>query len=104
MPSQPAWFNRLDEKLLQPAGRRTGVGLRHLPLAFAGPRLVPTQGSRQNGPLGWRRLSLALALVGHARHWLRQRCSSRDRVCPSPPFAVERKRSQNLNFTGGHHG
>ena len=28
-------------------------------------RLVPTQGSRQNGPLAWRRLSLALALVGH---------------------------------------
>ena len=37
MPSQPAWFHRLDEKWLPPAGRRTGVGLRHLPLAFVGP-------------------------------------------------------------------
>ena len=52
MPSQPAWFQRLDEKWLHPAGRRTAVGLRHLPLAFAGPaRLVPTQASCQNGPL-----------------------------------------------------
>ena len=37
MPAQPAWFHRLEEKWLHPAGRRTGVGLRHLPLAFAGP-------------------------------------------------------------------
>ena len=37
MPSQPACFERLDKKWLHPAGRRTGVGLRHLPLAFDGP-------------------------------------------------------------------
>ena len=37
MPAQPACFHRLDEKRLHPAGRRTGVELRHLPLAFAGP-------------------------------------------------------------------
>ena len=38
MPSQPACFHRLDEKWLQPAGGGEQVwGLRHLPLAFAGP-------------------------------------------------------------------
>ena len=46
------------------------MGLRHLPLAFAGSGLFRTQGSRQNGPLAWGRLSLTLAIVGPARHWL----------------------------------
>ena len=65
-------------------------------------RFVPTQGSRQNGPLAWRRLSLALALVGPARRWLRRRCSSRLRIWPFPPFAGERKRSQTLKLPGGN--
>ena len=42
------------------------MGLRHLPLAFAGFWFVPTQGLRQNGSLAFGRLSLALALLGPA--------------------------------------
>ena len=82
--------------------RKTGVRLHHLPLAFTGSGLVPTQGSRQNGPLAFGRLALAVALVGPARHQLRRRCSSRVRVWPFPPSASERKRSQTLNFKGGN--
>ena len=49
-----------------------------------------------------RRLALAFALVGPARHRLRRRCSSFVRVWPFPPCAGERKHSQTLNFTGGN--
>ena len=48
VPAQPAWFHRLDEKWLRPAGRRTGVGLRHLPPGPVGSdtRLAPERSSR----------------------------------------------------------
>ena len=78
------------------------MGLRHLPLAFAGFWFVPTQGLRQNGPLAFGRLSLALALVVPAGHRLRRRCSSFVRVWPFPPFAGERKHSQTLRLSGGN--
>ena len=50
-------------------------------------RLVPTQGSRQNGPLAWRRPSLTLALVGPARP-RRGGAIPSVQVWPFPPFGV----------------
>ena len=82
--------------------RRTGVRLRHLPLAFAGFALFRRKARARTVPSPGRRLSLALALVGPARHWLRRRCSSGVRVWPFPPFAGERKRSQTPKLPGGN--
>ena len=82
--------------------RRTGMGLRHLPLAFAGSALFRRKARARTVPSPGRRLSLALALVGPARHWLRRHCSSRVRVWPFPPFGGERKRSQTLKLSGGN--
>ena len=76
--------------------------LRHLPLAFAGSALFRRKARARTVPSPGRRLSLALALVGPARHWLRRRCSFRVRVWPFPPFAGERKRSQTLKLSGGN--
>ena len=78
------------------------MGLRHLPLAFTGSGWFRRKACARTGPLAFRRLALAVALVGSARHRLRWRCSSRVRVWPFPPFGGERKRSQTLNFTGGN--
>ena len=50
-------------------------------------RLVPTQGSRQNGPLAWRRPSLTLAVVGPARPRPGGAIPS-VQVWPFPPFGV----------------
>ena len=50
------------------------MGLRHFAAGLSLVRFVPTHGSRQNGPLAFRRLALARALVGPARRWLRRRC------------------------------
>ena len=46
------------------------MGLRHLPLAFAGSGLFRRKARARTVPSPGRRLSLALALVGPARHWL----------------------------------
>ena len=87
---------------LAASDRKTGMGLRHLPLAFTGSGWFRRTACARTGPLAFRRLALAVALVGSARHRLRWRCSSRVRVWPFPPFGGERERSQTLNFTGGN--
>ena len=48
--------------------------------------------------LGLRHVPLAYAGSG----WFRPRCSSRARVWAFPPFTGERKRSQTLSFKGGN--
>ena len=50
-------------------------------------RLVPTQGSRQNGPLAWRRPSLTLAVVGPVRP-RRGGAIPSVQAWPFPPFGV----------------
>ena len=87
---------------LAASGRRTGMGLRHVLLAYADSRWFRRKAHARTVPLAWRRLALALALAGPARRRLRRCCSSRAGVWPFPPFTGERKRSQTLNFLGGN--
>ena len=50
--------------------RRTGVGLRHEPLAFAASALFRRKARARTVPSPGGRLALALPFVGPARHWL----------------------------------